>query len=189
MGNNKPCLNEMFWPPQKHLEKLQSLKLYGLAKVVPPWIKDLPKLTKLHVNMAISKNVNISEVLGEIKGLCILRLDIRPLEKGDGDLNFCVKVNGVEQRSYLNLRILEIACNSDLNVSFGSLAMENLELLIAKCCGSAVKFAELKSLSKAKLKEVRYLGSLDNTIKVNMQNQLNQHPKTPALKLEEPCSS
>jgi hypothetical protein len=89
----------------------------------------------------------------------------------------------------LNVRILEIACNSDLNVSFGSLAMENLELLIAKCCGSAVKFAELKSLSKAKLKEVRYLGSLDNTIKVNMQNQLNQHPKTPALKLEEPCSS
>jgi hypothetical protein len=189
MGNNKPCLNEMFWPPQKHLEKLQSLKLYGLAKVVPPWIKDLPKLTKLHVNMAISKNVNISEVLGEIKGLCILRLDIRPLENGDGDLNFCVKVNGVEQRSYLNVRILEIACNSDLNVSFGSLAMENLELLIAKCCGSAVKFAELKSLSKGKLKEVRYLGSLDNTIKVNMQNQLNQHPKTPALKLEEPCLS
>ena len=53
MGNNKPCLNDMFWPPQKHLEKLQSLKLYGLAKVVPPWIKDLAKLTKLHVNMAI----------------------------------------------------------------------------------------------------------------------------------------
>jgi hypothetical protein len=128
--------------------------------------------------------------LGEIKGLCILRLDIRPLENGDGDFNFCVKVNGVEQRSYLNVRILEIACNSESNVSFGSLAMENLELLIAKCCGSAVKFcAELKSLSKGKLKEVRYLGSLDNTVKVDMENQLNQHPKTPALKLEEPCSS
>jgi hypothetical protein len=90
----------------------------------------------------------------------------------------------------LNVRILEIACNSDLNVSFGSLAMENLELLIAKCCtGSAVKFAELKSLSKGKLKEVWYLGSLDNKVKVDMENQLNQHPKTPALKLEEPCSS
>lgn len=87
----------------------------------------------------------------------------------------------------MNVRILEIACNSELNVSFGSLAMENL--LPAKCCGSAVKFAELKSLSKGKLQEVRYLGSFNKTDKVDVENQLSQHPKTPALKLEEPCLS
>jgi len=191
MGNNKPCLNDMFSPQKKPPENLQSLKLYGLVKEVPAWIRDLPKLTKLELEITMSEEVEVIKVLGDIKELCILRFYVKPLKHGDGNkLNFFVEVNGVEQSSYLNLKILEIACNSELNVSFGSLAMQNLELLTAKCCtGSAVKFADLKSLSKGKLKEVWYFGSLDNTVKLDMENQLNQHPKTPALKLEEPCSS
>ena len=35
MGNNKPCLNDMFSPQKKPPENLQSLKLYGLVKEVP----------------------------------------------------------------------------------------------------------------------------------------------------------
>ncbi|CAD6254038.1 unnamed protein product [Miscanthus lutarioriparius] len=189
--DNKPCLNDMFSPQKKAPENLQSLKLYGLVKEVPAWIRDLPKLTKLELEITMSEEVEVIKVLGEIKELCILHFYVKPLKDGDDNkLNFFVEVNVVEQSSYWNLKILEIACNSELNVSFGSLAMQNLELLTAKCCtGSAVKFAELKRLSKGKLKEVRYLGSLDNTVKVDMENQLNQHPKRPALKLEEPCSS
>ncbi|CAD6254132.1 unnamed protein product [Miscanthus lutarioriparius] len=134
MGNNEHFSEDMF-PTQaqaKPLEKLQSLKLYGPIRSVPAWIKDLPKLTKLELE--------------------------------------------------LEVKILEISCSSNLTVTFGSHAMENLELLIGTCSvGSALKFAELKTLSVGKLKEVRYLGSLDNTHKAGMENQLNKHRMKPVL--------
>jgi hypothetical protein len=190
MGNDGHWLGNLFSSHKKPPENLQSLRIHGLVKQVPAWIRDLPKLTKLELEITISEEVEVIKILADIKELCILRLCVKPLQDGNGNiLNFCVEVDGIEERCYLNVKILEIACNSELNVSFGSLAMQNLELLTAQCCtGSAVKFADLKNLSKGKLKEVRYLGSLDNTLKVDMENQLKQHPKTPALKLEEQCS-
>jgi hypothetical protein len=60
--------------------------------------------------------------------------------------------------------------------------MENLELLSARCfSGSVLKITELNNLSVGKLKEVRYLGSLDDKNKDDMETQLNNHPKKPAL--------
>uniref|UniRef100_A0A0A9DFR8 Disease resistance protein RPM1 n=1 Tax=Arundo donax TaxID=35708 RepID=A0A0A9DFR8_ARUDO len=177
-------------PQQKPLENLQSLKLHGLVKKVPAWIKDLPKLTKLDLEITMTEEVDMIKVLGEIKELCILRFCIKPLQDGDGKLDFCVWVNGQQQLCYSKVKILEIACTSKLNVSFGSEAMPNLELLLARChSGSTLKFAELKNLSKQKLKEVRLMGSFDNTFTEDVEKQLNEHPRNPALKLENPCSS
>lgn len=171
----------------KPLQNLQSLKLYGLGSEVPAWMKDLPKLTKLDLHMTISAEVDIIKVLGEIKELCTLRLCVKPLQDGDGKLDFCVWVNGIQQRCYLNLKILEITCSSKLNISFGSEAMQNLELLRARCCsGSTLKFMEIKNLSKQKLKEVQLIGSHDTALKDDMEKQLKEHPRKPPLKLEEP---
>ena len=170
----------------KPLENLQSLKLCGLVKQVPSWIKDLPKLTKLELEITMSEEVEVINVLGEIKELSILRLSVKPHHGADGKLDFCVWVNGIQQRCYLKLKILEITCSSKLNVSFGSEAMQNLELLTARCCsGSTLKFIEVKNLSKLKLKEVWLFGSHDNTLKDDMERQLNEHPRKPPLKMEE----
>jgi Leucine-rich repeat (LRR) protein len=182
---NQGCLNEIS-SQDKPLQNLQSLKLYGLGSEVPAWMKDLPKLTKLDLHMTISAKVDIIKVLGEIKELCILRLCVKPLQDGDGKLDFCVWVNGIQQRCYLNLKILEITCSSKLNISFGSEAMQNLELLTARCCsGSTLKFMEIKNLSKQKLKEVRLIGSHDTALKDDIEKQLEEHPRKPPLKLEE----
>jgi len=98
-----------------------------------------------------------------------------PHHGADGKLDFCVWVNGIQQRCYLKLKILEITCSSKLNVSFGSEAMQNLELLTARCCsGSTLKFIEVKNLSKLKLKEVRLFGSHDNTLKDDLERQLTE---------------
>ncbi|XP_062198019.1 disease resistance protein Pik-2-like isoform X2 [Phragmites australis] len=183
---NQDYLDNISSPP----ENLQSFKLYGLIKKVPAWIKDLPRLTKLDLEIAMSEEVDMIKVLGEIKELCILRLCVKPLQDGDCRLDFCVWVNGQQQRCYSKVKILEIACSSKVNVSFGSEAMQNLELLMVhRCSGSTFEFTELKNLSKLKLKEVRLMGSHDNTLKEDMEKQLKEHPRKPALKLEEPYSS
>ncbi|OEL18090.1 putative disease resistance protein [Dichanthelium oligosanthes] len=180
----KPQEKPMQKTQEKLLKNLQSLKLYGLVKKVPAWIKDLPKLTKLELEITMSEEIDVIKVLGEIKELCILRLVAKPHHDGNGKLDFCVWVNGIQQRCYLKVKILEIACSSNLNVSFGSEAMQNLELLMARCCsGSTLKFAEIKNLSKLKLKEVRLMGSYDDKLKEDLENQLNAHPRKPALNL------
>jgi len=51
----------------KPLGNLQSLKLCGLVKQVPSWIKDLPKLTKLELEITMSEEVELINVLGKQK--------------------------------------------------------------------------------------------------------------------------
>ncbi|CAD6257371.1 unnamed protein product [Miscanthus lutarioriparius] len=189
-GLEKPQHKAQEKPQQKTqgkpLGNLQSLKLRGLVKQVPSWIKDLLKLTKLELEITMSEEVEVINVLGEIKELCILRLCVKPLQDADGKLDFCVWVNGIQQRCYLNFKILEITCSSKLNICFGSEAMQNLELLTARCCsGSTLKFMEIKNLSKQKLKEVRLISSHDTALKDDIEKQLEEHPRNPPLKLEE----
>lgn len=170
------------------LEKLQTLKLYGLVKVVPQWIKDLPKLTKLELEMNISEEFDIIGILGGIKELSILSLCVKPLHGDGSKLDFCVWVNGQEQRCFLKVKILKVTCSSNLTVAFGSEAMQNLELLTVFCSSaSALHVCELKHLSK--LREVRLIGSHDGILKEDLERQLNEHKQRPTLKLEEPCPS
>jgi hypothetical protein len=187
MGNNQHFSEDMFSTQENPLEKLQTLKLYGPLRSVPAWIKDLPKLTKLELELEVTMSVqvevnNVLRVLGEIKELRILRLCAKLLQDGDCNLNFSVSVAGVQDRCYLKVKVLEISCRSNLTVTFGSHSMENLELLSARCfSGSVLKLTKLNNLSVGKLKEVRYLGSLDDKNKEDMETQLNNHPKKPAL--------
>ncbi|RCV37789.1 hypothetical protein SETIT_8G090100v2 [Setaria italica] len=178
------CLQDISSPPKN----LQTLKMYGLVKVVPPWIKDLHKLTKLELEMTISQEGKIIEILGEIKELTILRLRVKPLQDGDGKLDFCVWLNGAQNICYEKVKILDVACTSKLTVVFGSQSMQKLELLTVRCgSASAFKFFELKCLSK--LKEVRLIGSQDGILKNDLETQLNEHPGRPALKLDGSSSS
>ncbi|CAL4994135.1 unnamed protein product [Urochloa decumbens] len=177
------CLDKVSMPQQKPLANLRSLKLYGLLEVVPSWIKDLPKLTKLVLHMTISEKSDISKVLGEMEELLILRLCVKLLDNGNGKLDFHVMMNGVPNRCYKKVKILDISCSSNLTVTFGSEAMENLELLTVRCSnGSTWQFPELQSLSK--LKKVRLIGSNNNELQRQLRIQLNNHPMKPDVEVD-----
>ncbi|KAF8730687.1 hypothetical protein HU200_016546 [Digitaria exilis] len=68
---------------------LKTLKLYGLVDFVPLWIKDLPKLTKLELEMTISDKwvdqSGIIGILGDMKELTVLRLSVKPHQDGEGN--------------------------------------------------------------------------------------------------------
>lgn len=189
--DNLNCLNgkisettsETPQPPKK----LQTLKLYGLTNTLPMWInRELCNLRKINFEMDILSE-DVIRVIGVLPELCILRLRVKA--PTDGKLNFRVNTSsGAEDRSYKKVKILEIACTTgSLEVTFGSEAMQHLELLKAGCCiGSCLKFTDVKHLSK--LKEVYIIGSHDDTLKMHLQEKLNEHPLHPRLENDQSYS-
>ncbi|KQJ88888.1 disease resistance protein RPP13 [Brachypodium distachyon] len=179
--DSENCLDGISLP----LKNVQSLKLYGLVDKLPGGIKQDSqdalkevKLTKLELEMDKLSKDDIA-VLGALPKLCTLRVK----QFKEGTLDFCVKQEGRELRTYQKVRILEIACSSSLKVNFGSETMQNLEQLKVDCCnGSSLKFSDLNKL--AELKEVVLKGCSDNKLKEDLQTQLLQHTKKPLLKLE-----
>ncbi|KAG2657789.1 disease resistance protein RPM1-like [Panicum virgatum] len=111
------CLDCIPQPP----EKLQSLKLYGhVENKLPAWIKLLPNLTKLSLQMTMITQ-ELIDVLGDLKNLETLCLRFKELL--DGDLQFG---DGFEE-----LQILEIAYNSrlqDVTIHFGADDKDNGEV-------------------------------------------------------------
>ncbi|CAN6381030.1 unnamed protein product [Urochloa humidicola] len=185
--DNEDCLDSML--PENTSEtsiKLQSLKLYGPLEKLPKWInknRQLCNLKKLNLELDVLSKNDI-KVLGELQELCILRLRVKPSQ--EDMLSFCVVMEGVEDHSYKRIKVLEIASRSSLQLTFGSAprAMQNLELLYAGCCtnGSPLQLDGLEHLFK--LKEVRVIGSNDETLKTNLEQQFANRTSKPALKLE-----
>ncbi|CAN6381032.1 unnamed protein product [Urochloa humidicola] len=175
--DHKNCLDGMSAGPPK---KLQSLKLYGPVEHLPIWINQLSNLRKLNLEMDTLSENDI-RVLGGLQELCILRLCVNPVH--DVEIKFCVMHNGVEERCYKEIKVLEIASRSRLNLIIGAEAMENLELLKAGCCGagSLPQFGVLKHLKK--LKEVHVIGSHDEEQERNLVKQFVEHPNKPKLTL------
>ncbi|KAF8699429.1 hypothetical protein HU200_034700 [Digitaria exilis] len=177
--DNQDCLNAIppdFVPPKN----LQSFKLYGLADKLPEWINQLYNLKKLVLELTMLPENTISS-LRDLK-VSILRLSIKELP--GGKLNFCVMLNGEQLRCFETVKVLDISCCSSLDVTFGSQALQNLELLKASCCSEpgSVKFSGLEKLSE--LKEVHIKGSHDGTLKKDVEGQLSRHQKKPVLKIE-----
>lgn len=183
------CLDDISLP----WENLQSLKLYGLEDKLPLSRPRLPedhlpqdvvsnqvtKLTKLVLQMDILKPRGI-KFLAELPNLCILRLRVK-----QPSLHFFVKLTGHELPIYEKVKILEIACSSRLRVTFGSKAMQNLELLKLDFSSGSPTY-QLSGLNHlCQLKEVFLKGSNDETQKTGLQTQLENHPYKPIVKLEE----
>lgn len=170
---NGRCSDCIFVP----LKNLRSLKLYGVLNRLP-LINQLSKLTKLDLEITTLMQEDIS-FLGKLPTLCILRLCV---EDVNAPFRFSVFTNGVEERSYQKLKVLEIACRSSLSVTFGSEAMKNLDLLKLDCCsGQLRRLFGLLHLSE--LKEVWLKGSYEETLKHDLEVQLAAHPNNPVLKL------
>ncbi|TVU02200.1 hypothetical protein EJB05_52296, partial [Eragrostis curvula] len=172
-----------FSPPKN----LQSLKLHGLEQNLPIWITQIQMLTKLDLEMTMLSENDIHS-LKDLK-LSILRLRIKQLL--DGELNFCVMLVGHEVRCYNTVKVLEIFCSSNLNITFGSHALQNLELLKARCCSRSPVPLHFSGLDKlTELREVQIECSQVDTMKRELEKVLDTRhdearignaPKRPVL--------
>lgn len=148
--HNQGCLEleDMISLPCKNLK---SLKLHGLEESLPKWRSNqLSKLAKLDLEMDTLTGIDV-KFLGELPQLSILR--VKQLQ--GRELSFRVVVNNVEDDSYRNIKVLQIACgcsSSNLHVTFGSSTMEKLELLKVDCCGGSpsYQFSGLENLGELK---------------------------------------
>ncbi|RCV39120.1 hypothetical protein SETIT_8G198300v2 [Setaria italica] len=177
VDQNLGCLDGITSPP----ENLESLKLYGhVEEKLPIWIKQLPNLTKLNLQMTKLTTDGIDN-LSDLPNLRTLCLCFKEFE--DGKLQF--------EGSFNSLKVLEIACNSRLQaVSFYHAVMFRFELLKLRCC-SASPSLQFSGLEKLKaLNEVWLSGSNDDVLKKHLKDRLLEHPseKNPVL-IEEPSSS
>jgi len=170
--NQAGCLVAISPPP----EELQSLKLYGCVDKLPAWIKLLPNLSKLklQIDMIMQQDVDLLMDLPSLNTLCLSSKEFQY-----GELRF----RGPCRR----LWILEIDCNCKLKaVTFhGNWSpMPQLEVLKIRCHNnvSSLKFSGVQKLRK--LREVSLTGSYDDKVKQQLENQLgeNQREIKPVLK-------
>ncbi|CAN6177580.1 unnamed protein product [Urochloa humidicola] len=177
--NSQGCLD--FKDLTLGLERLRSLKLYGLGNMLPEWTKKLSRLAKLDLEMEALMKKDI-EFIGKLQELCILRLRAKRLQ--DGELRFCVIKNGVEDDSYQKVRILDIGCSLSAHVTFGLRTMKKLDLLkVDSSSTSPLQFLGLEKLPE--LKEVVLLkGYNDESLKTHLNALLAQHPRKPVVTCE-----
>ncbi|XP_048550786.1 disease resistance protein Pik-2-like [Triticum urartu] len=161
-------------------ENLQSLKLHGLQDKLPLLEGQLSKLKKLDVEMDSLEKTDI-ESLAMLPNLCILRLRVKQLP--DSRLHFYAEMCREQLDTFKKVKILEIGCRSrNLQVSFGSKSMKNLELLEIDYSSGSCQLASLNNLSE--LKEVLLKGTNDEQFRIEFERHLATHPNSPAVKLE-----
>ena len=173
LGTNQAgCLDAISPPPKK----LESLKLYGQIDKLPPWIKLLSNLRKLKLRLTMIRQHEV-DLLKDLPSLNILCLSFKEFEYGE------LRFRG--WRSFRQLWVLEIACNSRLqSVTFGDHVMPRLEVLKIRCCNNVptLNFSGLEKLQI--LREVLLRGSYDNKVEQDMRSQLGKHQNKPGFKVE-----
>jgi hypothetical protein len=175
-----------------HLESL-SLQIYmkkdlhWLGNFTPP-----RNLRRLKIQVHVDDDFHhwrCLQVLGNIRRLQTLRLCF----KTDSDvvLQFCDWQDGTAWPTpgqFCELKVLEIACSTNLHVKFTEGEMRELEQLNVCCLGrSSLNFSGLEHTSS--LKRVWIKGSFDDSLNEELRQKVGQHPKRPSMKLEGPSSS
>jgi len=167
---------------QLHMEK----DLEWLHKITTP--RNLQRL-KMKVHVEKFEHWSCLRVLGQIRRLQTLRLHFKIDQ--DVELQFCDQTDGAAWSTpiqFCELKVLEIACSSNLHVKFADREMKELELLQVRCSdGSSLNFSGLEHTTA--LKHVSLKGSFDDTVKEELRQTVAQHTNRPTLKLVGPRSS
>ncbi|CAN6363422.1 unnamed protein product [Urochloa humidicola] len=169
------------------LEKLRSLKLYGLVDRLPSWIMQmclqLPGLQKLDLQMKTLPQQELDFII-TLRHLRSLRLQLAEFQ--DGELRFGWSI--AQNSGGWIINFLDIACNSKLQaVKFGSKV--NIEILKIRCCSvsSSLQFFGLQRMRS--LKVIWLSGSYEPAFKQHLENELKENKNKPILKPEEQSTS
>ncbi|TVU00974.1 hypothetical protein EJB05_53586, partial [Eragrostis curvula] len=157
---------------------LQSLSLRGEQL---PGIMCLSNLKKLSLQMALLTQSDIAR-LENLKRLQTLRLRVHEVQ--DGKIHFFVKPIGISlEDPFGEIKVLEIACPSRLEVVFNDGVMGKLELLKVDCSQEPFMMSGLEH--PFSLKQVLLKGPSDNTQKKDLEDavrrQLSKHKNKPVL--------
>ncbi|GJN25802.1 hypothetical protein PR202_gb13679 [Eleusine coracana subsp. coracana] len=159
-----------------HLESL-SLRGEHLPGITP--LSNLIKMT-LEIRRLTQSNL---ERLENHKRLQTLRIRVEEVEKGK--LQFFVKPIGISlEDPFGEIKVLEIACRSELKVQFTENVMEKLELLkVDYSHAPSFKISGLQYLVSLKrvLLEGPHEGTLKQELPVAVRNQLDKFTEKPIL--------
>jgi hypothetical protein len=153
-----------------------------LAKLTPPG--NLQRL-KIHVHVEKYTHWSCLQALGQVRRL--QSLSFRFKTDQDVELQFSDMMDSgtwYTPNQFCELKVLEIACSSNLHVKFAEQEMTELELLKVHCLeGSSLKFSGIER--PGELKHVWLKGSFDDTVKAELRQKVKQHKnKNLDLKLD-----
>ncbi|KAF8765583.1 hypothetical protein HU200_008401 [Digitaria exilis] len=170
----------------RHLESL-SLQLHKdkdldwLGKITPP--RNLRRL-KMYVHVVKYPHWSCLQVLGQIKRLHTLGLRFETDQ--DVELQFCDNLDRnplIAFGQFSEVKVLEIACSSNLHVKFAGPEMSDLEMLKVHCLhGSSLQLSGIDN--QRNLKHVWMKGSFDDTVKEELRRKVGQHPEKPFCRLD-----
>ncbi|CAO2146644.1 unnamed protein product [Urochloa humidicola] len=150
-------------------------------KINPPG--NLRRL-KMHVLVEKYQNWRCLRVLGQIRRLQTLSLRFKTDQ--DVELQFCDRLDNSAWSTpgqFCELKVLEIACSTNLHVKFAESEMDELETLKVHCLdGSSLQLSGIEH--PPSLKHVWLKGSFDDTVKEELRRKVGQHPKKPVCKLD-----
>jgi hypothetical protein len=179
-------LNGIPEPPKT----LKSLKLSGHVNKLLVWIRDLPNLEKLKVDLTIENPEELTLPPRPSSESLVTHFRISPIQ--DGNLNF----SGFWEYS---TRVFEIQCSSVLHIIFcdyryGMRLHYKIDVLKVHFSGGSGSSLQISGLSPlVRLKEV-WLKGYSDAHKQYMQQQIDEmqlleQQKRPVLKLVQPRSS
>jgi Leucine-rich repeat (LRR) protein len=164
---------------------LESLSVRG--EKMPIGVMSLTNLKKLSLQMVTLLTQSEIEVLEKLKRLETLRLHTKKVE--DDKLQFLVRQIGIDMIDpFPKIMVLDVACESSLEVVFDAGSMGKLELLKVDCSyGSLLKFSGLQDIIS--LKQVLVKGRCQDPLKEELEKQVAAHKNNPVWNMEELHSS
>ncbi|CAN6361545.1 unnamed protein product [Urochloa humidicola] len=168
----------------KHLVSLsmqfhKDKDLEWLGKITPPGNL---RCLKMYVHVVKYPHWSCLQVLGQIKRLRTLGLRFETDQ--DVELQFCDSLDRNVLPQFSEVKVLEIACTSNLHVKFTGRDMYELEKLKIHCLnGSSLQLSGIEHYPFS-LKLIWLKGSFDDTVKEELRRKVAQHPKKPILKLD-----
>nr|CAB3492000.1 unnamed protein product [Digitaria exilis] len=148
-------------------------------KITPP--ENLRRL-KMHVHVEKFQHWSCLKVLGQIRRLKFLSLRFKTDQ--DVELQFCDRLDSAAWSTpgqFCELKVLEIACSSNLHVKFAEREMDDLELLkVHSLDGSSLQLSGIEQ--PPSLRHVWLKGSFDDTVKEELRRKVGQHPNKPSCK-------
>uniref|UniRef100_A0ACD5ZK19 Uncharacterized protein n=1 Tax=Avena sativa TaxID=4498 RepID=A0ACD5ZK19_AVESA len=160
------------------------LKMYGgNVHVSPAWVKQLHNLRKVHLELTISTQEDIDNLIKLPCQNMFHHICVKPIQ--DGELHYGLLEDSPDREGFKAATVLKIDCSSHkLMMVFGHWIPKYVEVLVVHCSATRSSL-EVFGLEKLRfLKEVWLKGSYSEAVKLHLQQKLEAHHRKPVLKAE-----